>query len=547
MLPVPDGPRLQLESESHKTPFGAILATINSVHQKAGGNTVGQDWGSDFDHELDFGLDTVITALDGTITLAGESGESLVQALGDLHFPSPADGYAAIEEEDNSDIYHHQKRRNGNTDSDKGGKRDCWDGTHDLWHSNDSDGVPQAEEGQGHWARNQRREDEKRSAREYKMVFGGTGTGPNDRDAAVEGTAYLGYRLLSDRKYDVEGCVDLCDQAHGCVFVNLYYEFNNDLVLPAGTRTTLKCALYGDIHTAEEKTNRGNQQLLPRPAGLTYIQESSGWASTHEFQQPIPEGYELIFGPINSANDASGYMGFALLDKYDVKACAEICNARAPHPFRGACKFFNIWRALKDGVPVSYTCALYAGSTDESTATYPGNNTISVSSSRGYRRITYVLDGGFEDYNPTCPHFCYSTSYSNWIGTSPQGGHEDASIFYFRTYAYVGHGVGLLGDAGGSDQLPGTLTYAHPIHTKPGRRYTIGFFHDSTYSGRNYERDAFVEVWWNREVVGRIQEGYSPWKYWEFEVVAAGEDELAFHGGKAPAWSFVDEVNVFLI
>lgn len=51
-------------------------------------------------------------------------------------------------------------------------------------------------------------------------------------------------------------------------------------------------------------------------------------------------------------------MGFALLDKYDVQACANLCDTRGPDPIGGACKYFNIWRALVDGLPTSYTCSM---------------------------------------------------------------------------------------------------------------------------------------------------------------------------------------------
>ena len=58
------------------------------------------------------------------------------------------------------------------------------------------------------------------------------------------------------------------------VFVNLYYEFNN----PGLVTSNLKCVVYSINHTAAEKTNLGGQQLAPLPAGLTYIQQSSGYS-----------------------------------------------------------------------------------------------------------------------------------------------------------------------------------------------------------------------------------------------------------------------------
>lgn len=51
-------------------------------------------------------------------------------------------------------------------------------------------------------------------------------------------------------------------------------------------------------------------------------------------------------------------MGFVFLDKYDVDACAQQCNTRGADPSGGACQYFNIWRALVNGVPTTYTCSM---------------------------------------------------------------------------------------------------------------------------------------------------------------------------------------------
>lgn len=50
-------------------------------------------------------------------------------------------------------------------------------------------------------------------------------------------------------------------------------------------------------------------------------------------------------------------MGFAFIDRYDVDACAELCNTRGPDGSGGACQYFNIWRALVNGIPTTYTCS----------------------------------------------------------------------------------------------------------------------------------------------------------------------------------------------
>lgn len=91
------------------------------------------------------------------------------------------------------------------------------------------------------------------------------------------------------------------------VFANLYYEYNNALLdWVFNEQSNLKCAVYADVHTAVEKINFGGQQLEPLPAPLVYIQNSSGYSSKSLVDPPAPEGYDLVFGPVDGANNAPG-------------------------------------------------------------------------------------------------------------------------------------------------------------------------------------------------------------------------------------------------
>ncbi|KIL57885.1 hypothetical protein M378DRAFT_357033 [Amanita muscaria Koide BX008] len=377
----------------------------------------------------------------------------------------------------------------------------------------------------------------------YTQVFSGTA----NKDAAVEGTAYLTYTLVPNNTYNTDACLDYCDRTVGCAFVNLYYEFNNHLLDHVfEEKSNLKCVAYGDIHTANEKTNWGGQQSEPAPAPLTYIQQSSGFAITSLASPETPDGYDLVFGPTDGANNAPGYMGFAFLDRYDVAACAQLCNTRSPDPVGGACLYFNIWRALVKDVPTTYTCAMYYFPTGQSTAVNYGQGDLKVTFSRGYRRESYVVDGGFEGYNG-CIEFCYTDSYWNWVGTSPVNGTLDATIFHYPEYAHFGQGVGLLGSALNYDRFSGTLSPRHSLYTVPGHQYQIAFFHSSSFSGPDYEAKAFVDIMWNAKVVATIRPGYEGWTFYSFIVTAVGNDALAFHGGAAPAWSFIDDVFLFKV
>ncbi|TFK18627.1 hypothetical protein FA15DRAFT_689757 [Coprinopsis marcescibilis] len=389
----------------------------------------------------------------------------------------------------------------------------------------------------------------RRALEDYRVLFWGTGVQSEDRDASVEGTAYLTHTLVPNTTYNVEACLDYCSSVEGCVFANLYYEFNNywlDFETP--DKSNLKCALYGDVHGEEEKTNYGGQQSYLAPAPLIYIQQSSGFVldgGAVDPQPETPEGYALVFES-DKATEAPAYMEFFLLDKYDVDTCARECNQHAPDSIGGVCQFFNIWRAVIDGVPVTYVCVLFSLPTDEATAIYPGEDDVQVTLSRGYMRQNLVIDGGFEAYDG-CLDFCYEEAYEHWIGTSPAGGKDDATIFRAAMYARTAQTVGLLGSATGADSFAGTLTPANTLTTIEGRVYKVALFQNSAYSGPTFQKDSFLEILWNGEVVKTVRPGYSDWAFVEAEVVAEGDDVVEIRGGKAPAWTFVDDIGVWLL
>lgn len=55
-----------------------------------------------------------------------------------------------------------------------------------------------------------------RDPSDYEEVFTGSGTGPNDRDASIEGTAYLTFGLVDNSTYNVDACLAFCDSVDQC-------------------------------------------------------------------------------------------------------------------------------------------------------------------------------------------------------------------------------------------------------------------------------------------------------------------------------------------
>ncbi|KAJ7710549.1 hypothetical protein B0H17DRAFT_915040, partial [Mycena rosella] len=376
----------------------------------------------------------------------------------------------------------------------------------------------------------------------FEEIFAGL---PADQhDAAIEGTAYLTYTLVPNSTYNVDACLAWAATIDGCVFVNLYYEFNNYLLdFVFSEESNLKCVAYADIHDASEKTNFGGQASYPQAGGYILCSVACGWGLQSLIDPADPGGYSLVFGPTDGANNAPGYMGFAFIDKYDVNACAQLCNGRGIDPVGGGCAYFNIWRAVVDGNPTTYTCAMYYLVADESTAVNTGQGDLVVTYSRGYERISVLPDGGFEGYT-ACDDFCFTTSDATWIGNSPSGGDQDATIFFFPPYAYAGHSVGLLGAAFGDDSLLGTLSPAAPLATKAGVSYSIQCFMNTAFSGSEIEASANVDITWNDATVGSFN-GFSDWQFVQATATGTGSDTLAFVGSPAPGWAFIDNCFVY--
>lgn len=170
---------------------------------------------------------------------------------------------------------------------------------------------------------------DRRSPDKYTLVFNGTGTDPDDRDASIRGTGYLTFTTVDNSTYNIDACLSFCNSISTCgrllltvtsrsvvnenvpvvpVFVNLFYEHNNPEL--DATHSNLKCAAFSDTHTVVEKTDSGGKQLATKPTGPTYIQQSCGYSSGQLVEPETPEGYELVLGPTNGANNAPGVIFF---------------------------------------------------------------------------------------------------------------------------------------------------------------------------------------------------------------------------------------------
>ncbi|CAO1633477.1 unnamed protein product [Sympodiomycopsis kandeliae] len=223
--------------------------------------------------------------------------------------------------------------------------------------------------------------------RTYQVIYDGTDPANSAfAGAAVQAPAYLTYKVVSNTTSYAASkadCLAFCTKTPSCASANLYYEFDNPLLdWVFSEKSNLKCALYGEIPTTNQMTNKGGQQLKPKGYPLNHIEKSSVFATTDPLDNvATPAGYELTYGPVNAANNDPTYMTYKFLTQYDPTACGKICSSTP------GCVSFNIWRGVVAGDPRTYTCSLYRGVVTQDTAKNTGDavNKVVVTYSRGYK------------------------------------------------------------------------------------------------------------------------------------------------------------------
>ncbi|CAO1626098.1 unnamed protein product [Jaminaea pallidilutea] len=214
---------------------------------------------------------------------------------------------------------------------------------------------------------------------------------PGPSDAAITAINYLTYTVFRGNETVswpdfTTQCAAFCDRTSKCVSWNLYQEYNNQLLDHVfSEHSNVKCALFGDVATADEMTNKGGQYFAgyDKP---NYITQSTVFTKTSLPVPQTPSGYDLVPIDPNAAIEGSDYMGYVALTSYSPQLCATECQKRAPGPDGKQCSFFNIFRTSVNGTPRSYTCSLYTGSHSTSTnvGQWQGANHITIGESRAY-------------------------------------------------------------------------------------------------------------------------------------------------------------------
>ncbi|KAG6905030.1 hypothetical protein DXG01_005540 [Tephrocybe rancida] len=225
--------------------------------------------------------------------------------------------------------------------------------------------------------------------------------------------------------------------------------------------------------------------------------------------RPLVTAFPDVDLTVTVATDGGLLQSEAFTSSHTVASSARSPCHGAEHA-RGAYQYFNIWRALVNGVPTIYTNYLVA---DASTAVNHGHGDLKGTYSRGYKH-TFVFDSGFEGY--TRDDFCFAASSNTWVGTP----------FPWAPYARTGSSVALLESSSGVDSLADMLT---ATRVRMRWRTRLSVWYGMT------RRSGLSSSWTRNRPSTRLPS--SP--------VATGNDKVALHSGSAPAWVFLNDIYVF--
>lgn len=82
---------------------------------------------------------------------------------------------------------------------------------------------------------------------------------------------------------------------------------------------------------------------MPTPDTAEEFVEYAAFSSA-ALAAPTPSGYTNTFKNLNAMNNAMGYMGFTLMDAYDVTTCSHMCDTI------DGCAAFNVGQAVRQSL-----------------------------------------------------------------------------------------------------------------------------------------------------------------------------------------------------
>ncbi|XPS71816.1 hypothetical protein M3J09_003993 [Ascochyta lentis] len=201
---------------------------------------------------------------------------------------------------------------------------------------------------------------------------------------------------------------------------------------PLVTATTL--AAPATATAGAQRVKRDSSICYPQPSGVAHKSSpdtadaflGDSYYSQQASSAKAPLGFNSVFSNTKASPNAPGYLGFTLLDTYDVQTCADKCNAIS------GCTSFNIYFERDPSVnPDDASCLDPASVTNIKCVWWSSKISSDVNVNDGqYRGNFHVVIAGSNGYvgKPTQRGFRIKTDGSGtvmdgrWLAVSPGEG-----------------------------------------------------------------------------------------------------------------------------
>lgn len=201
---------------------------------------------------------------------------------------------------------------------------------------------------------------------------------------------------------------------------------------PLVTATTLAAPAVATAGV--QRLKRDSNICYPQPTGITYKSSpdtaeaflADSYYSQQATAAQIPLGFNSVFSNTKASPNAPGYLGFTLLDTYDVQTCADKCNAIS------GCASFNVYYERDPSVdPNDSSCSNPPSVTNIKCVWWSSRISSDVNVNDGqYRGDFHVVIAGSNGYvgTPTQHGFRIKTDGSGtvmdgrWLAVSPGEG-----------------------------------------------------------------------------------------------------------------------------
>jgi hypothetical protein len=218
--------------------------------------------------------------------------------------------------------------------------------------------------------------------------------------------------------------------------------------VPLVTATTL-----APIATSATRVKRADATCYPQPSGIAHKTSpddgstfrADSYYSNAANAAKVPVGFKSVFTNTNASPNAPIYLGFTLMDSYDVQSCATKCNAIT------GCTSFNVYFERDPSVDPNDASCLNPPSVSNIKCVWWGStistaNNVNNGQFRGNFEVAIAGSNGYVGL-PTQRGFRIKTDGSNtimdkrWLAVSPGEGaavalnplqyKQQSSIFQF--------------------------------------------------------------------------------------------------------------------